>query len=145
MKDDELKAVVEKLNNSNQKDEAVFGVFQYGGGPDESFIKANKSGLQIFAAEILKASLESKSIIEDKEKSIIPLDYNSDWVDENSDVFLQYIEPIGGTRQNSLPIVINKYARIKEDIFKVGCAIIAIFLFACVCLGLGKMWTIIFN
>jgi hypothetical protein len=72
---DELKAIIDQLETANSKDEAYFGIFQYGGGPDESFIKANKQGLELFAAAILRASRDADEIVVDKENNSIPLSY----------------------------------------------------------------------
>ncbi|MCC6371298.1 MAG: hypothetical protein IT236_09865 [Bacteroidia bacterium] len=145
MTDEELKTIINKLDTKHKKAEAIFGIFQYGGGPEECFIRANKSGLQIFAAELLQASVDSKSIIEDTKKKVILLDQDAEWLDDNADVCLQYIEPMDGSRQESLKILNENDSSMQAEVFKIGCILLAVFLFACLCLGIGKMWTIIFG
>lgn len=88
---EELNRIIELLENTNSKEDAYLALHQYGGGTDESFAKANKEGLELFAAQLLKASLESENIINDEKKNIIPLDYDEEWID--GDIFIQYIEP----------------------------------------------------
>ena len=58
---------------------------------DEAYIKANKSGLQLFANELLKASKKVDDILEDSEKNIIPFDTETKWITGN--IWLGYIEP----------------------------------------------------
>lgn len=47
------------------KETALFEIYQYGGGPDESFVKADEAGLQLFAIEPLKASLKPEQTLSD--------------------------------------------------------------------------------
>jgi hypothetical protein len=95
---DELQKIINHLESNSSKEEAYFGIFQYGGGPDESFVKANKQGLELFAADMLKASRDANDILADKEKTIIPLDFEEDWID--GDTFVQYVEPSIEKKEN---------------------------------------------
>lgn len=66
MEKDELQQIIDRLEATHSKDDAYFGIFEYGGDPDESFIKANKQGLGLFAAELLKAaSRDAEGIADD--------------------------------------------------------------------------------
>ena len=67
--------IIEQLRRYIREDDATFGIFQYGGGADESYIKADKQGLRLFALELLMAAQKSNEILHDKEKSIIPIDF----------------------------------------------------------------------
>ncbi|MGV6861231.1 MAG: hypothetical protein ACWA41_05640 [Putridiphycobacter sp.] len=87
---EELNKIIELLERSNSKKDAYLAIYQYGFGPDESFAKANKDGLELFAAQLLKASLETDKILSDKDKNIIPLNYNEEWIE--GEIFIQYIE-----------------------------------------------------
>ena len=58
MTDRKIENIVSELDKNNEKDEAFFGFYQYGGDKDESCIRANKQGLELFSAELLKARLE---------------------------------------------------------------------------------------
>lgn len=96
MTKEELQKIIEQFDEEELKRQGIFSILQYGGGSDESFIKANKEGLEMFALELLKSSRDAESIITDKEKNIIPLNYDESWIDEFGDTFIQYIEPIKG-------------------------------------------------
>lgn len=143
MTNEELKIIVDKLKVDNPAEDATFGVY-FHGDLKEGYIKANKSGLQLFAVELLEASIEGDAIIRNKENRSIPLADETEWVDMDSDILLQYVEPLGGTRKK--PVVVSgKNSGSKNDLFRVGCTFLLIFLFICFCLGLGKMWTMIFG
>jgi hypothetical protein len=132
MTEEELKTFADKLITDTTKADAIFGIYQHGGS-DESYIKANKAGLQIFATELLYASLKCDSIIKDKEKNVIPLDYEAEWVAEDGETFLQYIEPLQGTREK--PILKPAKSQIKNDIYKYGCIMGLLFIVACIMTG----------
>lgn len=80
----ETKGIIDSINAMTSEDDAFFSVIEHGGGLDESFIKANKDGLRLFAIELLKATLEQKTIIDRN---------NAKWIDENG-VSPEYIEVI---------------------------------------------------
>ncbi|MFI5141524.1 MAG: hypothetical protein ACHQII_04125, partial [Bacteroidia bacterium] len=107
--------------------------YKYSDVQHESCIKANKAGLQLFAATLLQASIDSKKIIEDKEKNIITLHHDAEWIDFDSDTFINYIEPIGGTRTKPVDQPIRN--RFKEETFKIGCIVIFIFIAVCCLTG----------
>lgn len=133
MTDEEIKIFAQKLITDKNKEDAIFGIHQYGGGSDESCIKANKAGLQMFASEILYASLQCDEIIKDEKKNIIPLDYEASWISEEGETFLQYVEPLAGTRTKPIPQ--PEQSQIKNDIFKYGCIIGLLFILACIIVG----------
>lgn len=95
MKKEELNKIIESLESSCSMDDAYIAMYQYGGGPDESFAKANKEGLELLAVQFLKASRDFDEIVNDDEKNVIPLDYEEDWID--GDIFIQYVEPVDKT------------------------------------------------
>ena len=72
MEKEELNKIIKKIENENPKEKAFFGIHSTENG-DEVYIKANKSGLELFAVELLKASRKSNEIIENSEKNVIPL------------------------------------------------------------------------
>lgn len=92
MKKEELNKIIESLESSNSVDDAHLAIYQYGGGPDESYAKANKEGLELLAVQLLKASRDFDEIVNDDEKNIILLDYEEDWL--KGDVFIHYVEPV---------------------------------------------------
>lgn len=92
---EELQKIIDRFDQDELKRLGIFGISQYGGGPDESFIKANKEGLVLFALELLKAGINSEPKLFGQEKQVIVnFDYDDEWIDENSDTFIHYIELI---------------------------------------------------
>ena len=99
MNKEELQNIIDKLESENPKEKAYFGIFEYGGGPDESFIKANKQGLELFALEILKAARDTEELLnDDKGESVFPLGFDEDWIDDDCSTYIQYIEPTNEIR-----------------------------------------------
>lgn len=92
---EELQKIIDRFDQDELKRLGIFGISQYGGGPDESFIKANKEGLVLFALELLKAGINYEPKLFGQEKQVIVnFDYDDEWIDENSDTFIHYIELI---------------------------------------------------
>lgn len=91
MKDKEIGKLIEELRSQAKYDEAYIGYFQYGDGFDESFIRANRQGLELYAAEILQAVLETEKEF-DKETKFKIFGLNPKILDEESDFFFDYIE-----------------------------------------------------
>ena len=58
MTEKELENIISNLNKSNKKEEAIFGFYYQEGDEYNTYIKANKQGLGLFSAELLKAKLE---------------------------------------------------------------------------------------
>ncbi|MFT3748350.1 MAG: hypothetical protein QM768_08545 [Agriterribacter sp.] len=82
---------------------AVFGIFNYGAGSGESYIKANEEGLRLFAIKLLQSAEKANEISAGKETNIIPFDYNGDWIDEKSATFIQYVKPVSGKQFTDPP------------------------------------------
>ncbi len=99
MTKEELEDLISKLELGVSKDTALFEIYQYGGGPDESFVKANQEGLQLFAIELLKASLKVEQTIGDPAKNTIHIEHEE--MLENGDIGLHYIEPTLQKRQTA--------------------------------------------
>lgn len=98
MTQEELQNIINQFNEDDLKQKAIFGIFQYGSGSDESYIKANKEGLEFFALQMLRASIDTDNILSDEKKNIITFDYTDNWIDDNSDTLIQYIEPRSDTQ-----------------------------------------------
>jgi len=78
----------------------------------------------LFAIELLKASINTETIIENKEKDYIPFGFNQKWFE--GEVMIAYIKPILEKRGE---IIAEKayIPSIKDDLLKFGCfAIIGI-------------------
>lgn len=130
MTDKELNILVEKLKASNSKEDAIFDINE-GAGPDGGhYIKANRQGLRLFAAELLEGSNDSRIIDERKDKRAIPIS-TIEWSD--GDVVLEHIEPIFGIqRKQEAADPVNKF---KEKLI-VG-SILAVVIFIIICLIVG--------
>jgi uncharacterized integral membrane protein len=93
MTTEEIAQAAARLKAIVPEQEAYFGIFQYGEGSDESFIRANKQGLVLFAAEILRASAHVDDTIAHETQTIIPLKFDeAEWLD--GDTLIDYIEPV---------------------------------------------------
>ena len=91
MIDKKIENIVSELEKRNEKDEAFFGFYQYGGDKDESCIRANKQGLELFSAELLKARLEIEQ--RDFENGEIePFEIDISWTDSNADFYFDSLE-----------------------------------------------------
>ncbi|MFZ6051534.1 hypothetical protein [Halocola ammonii] len=138
MKDFELKSVISELERRNVKDEAYFGFYQYGGAPDESCIKANRKGLELFAAEILKAATESYNRKFDKGKAeTTGLDL--DWIDENSDFFFDHVELTNKDKQPGSKSFPKNEENWKGKMVMFGFIGIGIGLIALAIIGIGTI------
>ena len=137
MTTEKLQNIINQFDENDLKQKGVFGVFQYGGGSDESFIKANKEGLELFAIQLLKASTEIDTILTDKEKNIITLDYDENWIHQNSDTFLQYIEPTTDEQIN-YPKYEHK-TTFADKILPYGCGFLLIIIVISILVGLGTI------
>ncbi|NTS44037.1 hypothetical protein HRG84_24370 [Flavisolibacter sp. BT320] len=134
---DELQNIIEELEAKVSKDKATFGIFQYGGGADESFIKADKEGLKLFALALLHAAQKSADTINNKEKNVITLEFEENWISEQSDTVIHYVEPVAQTqpseeREKHKDTFIDK-------LLPVGCYTVLIILLGALLVGL---WTL---
>jgi len=134
MTDEKLKKLITELENRNEKDKAYFGFYQYGGGPDESCIKANRKGLELYAAELLKAGIESENL-EYNENQIASIGLDIDWIDEDGEFFFDYVELTNKDKEPK-----KKFPEYKETwkdkIFKIGCIGIGILLVGLILVGI---------
>lgn len=137
MEETDLQKIINDLESTNSKDEAYFGVFMYGGGPEESYVKANRQGLELFAAELLKASRDTEKILESDEESIALLAHDDDWVDDDSHVFLEYVEPSTKVREEAkAELEADSW---QDKLFMVGCSAILIMTIIATLVGIGTI------
>ncbi len=90
MNDKEIGKLINELRSQKNYDEAYIGYFQYGGGPFESCMKANRQGLELHAAELLEAALETEKEFEKGKIKTFGLDQGI--TNEESDFFFDYVE-----------------------------------------------------
>ena len=130
---EELQKIIDQFDEDELKQQAIFGIYQCGGGSDESFVRANKEGLELFALQLLKSAKDTEAILLDKEKSIITFNYDEDWVDENSDTFIQYVEPIADKQQ--LKSMSEYKSTFADKLIPYGCGLVLIILVLSVVVG----------
>jgi len=130
----ELETIIEQLESSNSKDDAYFGLFDDGSDSGEGFIKANKEGLSLFAATLLKAARDVSDNKEVKEKTIYPLTSEKEWIDENSLILINYIEPSNEPREKAefKPYIQSKRDKALQTII----GLIVIFLITAMIIGI---------
>lgn len=94
MTNEELQKIIDQFDEEALKRNGIFGISQYGGDSDESFIRANKEGLELFALELLKSARDTESLFAESEKKFFSLNPEEKWIDQESDTFIHYIEPL---------------------------------------------------
>lgn len=113
----ELELFISKLEGSENFEEAYFGIFQYGGASEESFLKVNKKGLEVLAIQLLKARLD----FENNEKETIG--FEKDLMDDMSNTYIDYIECISKTKSeiefDSDSFVYK--STLRDKFFELGC------------------------
>ena len=138
MEKEELQKIIDRITETNSKDDAYFGIFRYGGGPDESFIRANKQGLELFAVDLLKASRDTEEIISDPSQNAYTLEFEEEWIDEDSETLLQYVEPSIDKRESAKPLPYKE--NWKDKLIGIGCFTGIIFLAVSVIVGIVSIF-----
>jgi hypothetical protein len=142
MTKEELQEIIGRFNEEELKQLGLFGIFQYGGGSDESFIRANKEGLELFTLQLLKSARDIELILADKKKRSIPFEDHENWVDENSDIFIHYVEPLADKQM--LKLKLDRKLTFVDRISLLGCGLIGIILIISVIVGLVAIFKWLF-
>lgn len=93
MNQQNLESLIDQLQEGTDFKNATFGIY-FGLSPEESYIKANPQGLQSFAAELLKASKVSLEQALEAEPAALAIESDAAWLQEDSDVLIQYVQPL---------------------------------------------------
>jgi hypothetical protein len=141
MYSEEHDKLIEQLRLYIREDDATFGIYQYGGGTDECYIKANKEGLRLYALELLIAAQKAEEVFEDSKQNIIPISYLENWIDQDSHVFLQYIDPV---RKRAITPSTEAKSTIKDNLTTGGCLLFLIFILLAVIVGAATIFKWIF-
>lgn len=96
-----LRQFLDAQDELSLREHANFGIFQYGGDIDESFIKANQAGLQLYALQLLRASAQ---LYGEEKPEILPIEFDTAWMDLHSEIFLQYIAVSEASSQPERPV-----------------------------------------
>ena len=138
MQNEEILRIIDDLQARNSYVDAVIGFHQYGGGPDESFIKANRQGLELFAAELLKAALETeKSAVQDQ-PAIYHLEME-EWTARKTEYHFGYIELQKAKRDDIFPsedFIQNRQSRLSGTLTGFGCVLLILILGICCFIGI---------
>nr|WP_293833764.1 hypothetical protein [uncultured Arsenicibacter sp.] len=105
LKKEQLQDIIDQFPEETLKEKAFFGIYHYGNNTDESFIKANTEGLQLFALQLLRSTLDIDSTPLRANQNTISLIYDEDWIDEHSDTLIQYVQPVF---EKPVPKIIKK-------------------------------------
>ncbi len=134
-----LLPIIKKLSESNASDEAYFGIFTFGGSSDESYIHANRQGMELFASQLLQASLNTDHLLTDEKPKIHSLPIN-DWVDEQSATRLYYVQSLISKRKDLIADPVME--TFSERIVRLGCglALIGTLVLAIVGLVVVMRW-----
>jgi hypothetical protein len=136
MNKDELQKIIDQLETANVKSDAQFGIMEFGGSAHDSYIKANKEGLELFAIELLKISRDA-DILANKEEPARSMDWEAEWIDGASNTFIQYVEL--HAVKNEPPIIASYKETIKDQIMKAGCISILVLIAIAIVVGLGTI------
>ena len=140
MSQEELKEIIEKLKAEHKSESAYFGIFQYGGGPDESFIKATKEGLALHATEILEALSKFNAGEFNQENGTLSLDQEAEWMD--GDTLFDHIELTTKPElENNQPYKEKWY----DKLVPVGCIGLAILILISAVVGAITIFKLIVN
>lgn len=86
-----LRAVIQQLKETNLKENAYLGLFYNNNQFESCYIKANKEGLELYAAKLLEASLDiDDGLIDGRKKDIFNLP--SKCFSKDSDIQISFIE-----------------------------------------------------
>lgn len=135
MTKEELTNLIKNLDEESLKEYGIFGIYQYGGGPNESSIKANKEGLQLFALELLRASDKFNKGITENEEKLFSLDYNGNWLDQDSEVCIDFIEPSSKLRSE----ITEKKETFVDRLTPYGCGALLILIGISILIGLSQI------
>jgi hypothetical protein len=136
-----LQNIIDQFDEDELKRRAIFGISSIDGA-SECSIRANKEGLEIFALELLKSARESDEVLSASGEKIIWLDRYADWLDENSDIVINYIEPIGDN-QKLQPKTVHK-KKLIDKVLPYGCGCIGAFLLISLLVGLISIFEWLF-
>lgn len=131
-----LTSIISYLEDNFSEEKAFLSMHQYGPGPEESFIKANKEGLALFASQLLKI-IEKVKTESSGNMSFDNLDFMID-----GEIFFDYVELTELSKQElNVDSVDSKFA---EQIIPMGCIGLLIFLIFSLIIGVKEIFGWIF-
>jgi len=93
-----LRAVIQQLKETNSKENAYLGFFYNNDNSKTCYIKANKDGLELYAAKLLEASLDMEyKLFYDNRTEVFNFSSESFFVNQ-SDIQFSYVQLIHKTK-----------------------------------------------
>jgi hypothetical protein len=125
----EIQKIVDQLVSGNSEEEAYFGIlYNDSTGEDESYIKANKQGLELFASELPKASRDAEEIINSGEGKIHVIGLPEE-IFLSGNALIKYVEPSLEKRSQINQKTQEYSENWKDTVIKVGClSLVGLFL-----------------
>jgi len=133
-----LKTATNDIKKRNSSEDAYFGLFPISEGDDGYYISANRQGLELYATELLNASLESETIVLHPQK----FEYNigqKDWIDDKSDIYIDFVSPFLEKRKNIKKDEPYKET-FKDKLITLILKILLIFLVICMIIGIVRVF-----
>ncbi|GGE95995.1 hypothetical protein SAMN05443634_11064 [Chishuiella changwenlii] len=137
----ELQNRIDQFDEDQLKENGVFGIFTYGGDSSENYIKANKDGLELYALRLLKIARDLEDTLPDNNENDIWFD-KENWIDENSEVFINYVEQIVDKQKD---IEGQQNTKFSDNLALYGCIFILMFLLFSILVGVSTMFGWFFN
>jgi hypothetical protein len=131
---EDLQKIIDQFDEEELKRLGIFGISDNGHGSDESFIRANKEGLELFALRLIESARDIENVLNNSEKNIIPFNYWEDWIDQNSSTIIHYIEPI--VEKQKLEPRTESKSTFFDKLMPFGCGLIVIVLLISLIVGL---------
>lgn len=139
----QLQDFINQFDIKKMEQEGIFGIYQYGDGPEGSYIRANKAGLQLYAIELLKGAIAMDEKTKSNETDRIPMYANENWMDFDSTIVIDYIEPVD--KIEDYPSQPNSKLSVKDTLIPYGCGIIVIISIIALLVGFVSIAKWIFN
>ncbi|UUV20961.1 hypothetical protein [Paenimyroides aestuarii] len=136
MDDQKIQELINQFDTEKLKENAYFGIFQYGGGNDESYIKANKEGLLLYSMYMLIASKNINTITDISKDKTIPFERFVDWIDKDSSTIIGYVEKY---EANPKKVIERNDSNVFQKLIPIGCFLLFIIFGVCFFVGLGEI------
>lgn len=133
----ELEAIIAALEKQLLPGSARFSIRQYGGGPDESFIYADREGLKRFALELLKAAKSQSQPTSTQPGKLFSLDIEEEWLQQDGDTCVHYIEP--AVKEEGQLVPVKKRFDFAGWFFPTGCLGLFIILVIATIIGIRQL------
>ncbi len=133
-KEDEIRVLIDTLRTQENYDEGYISFHQFNDNkePVDGYIRANRQGLEIYAAQLLDASL----ITEKKSGTNQLIDYQLDTgiIGSDSLFFFDYVE-VDLKNRSDIGVNSDDIVTWKDQAFKAGCLLVGLILVTLIIVG----------